>query len=102
MRKLVDFNPEEKAAYDIAMSVREYGIKTNAPNNGYTGSFYTVCKVNKEGNMVDVIKFKKQAFTNLLQKECPEDIESKSEDKLLIAFTVGIIGGTPKWNVPNA
>ena len=102
MRKLVDFNPEEKAAYDIAMSVRKYGIKINAPNNGFTESFYTISKVKKDEGIVDVIKFKKQSFPNLLQKGCPQDIESKSEDKLLIAFTVGIIGGTPKWNVPNA
>lgn len=102
MRAIIDFTPEQKKVFDIAMQIREYGNSTNQKNLGYFDLFVTTfTKVNLETrNSYLVYKFKENSFKNLLKTNAPEDFDTKEDDSLQIAFTVGMAGGNPKWNIP--
>lgn len=101
MRDLIKFTPEEQKAYNAGLLIRKYGEQTNQPIYGFADSFYTQSTMQVDGKSATLISFKAHSFKNLLQAEPPKDIISKEGDKLVIAFTIGLVGGKEHWNVPK-
>lgn len=95
--KEMPFSQDEKAAYAIAKKIREYGDRMKKPTFGFLHDFYTLSTEQRDGEEVDVIKFKANSFKNLLNENPPSDIVSKKKDTLLIAFQIGIHKGDPVW-----
>ena len=100
MRKFIRMSEQEKSVYDLARQIREYGEKTGQPTFAFLDWFYTLTKSVENGETVDVIRFKKHSFKNLLNVDAPDDVVSRKKDKLLLAFQIGLHNGEPVWNVP--